>query len=772
MRRPAFTLSLFFGAGIYLSFLFQPGWVAWVGLYGAGVGLICLLFKEKKFAIIILCCVMLGGLSFRTAQNQAEKRIHSFGTVTAIQGEVLSVEEKEDYAALTIATDRGFQVLVSVYQKNPNFTDVVGKWIWASGDITLPPTAGNPGGFDYRLYLRSIGTLAMMQCKPDQVDFSDEPVNRLNHDIATFRHDFEEKLARQIGERQTNLTVAMMFGDKSGLEDDMYESFQRNGTAHILSVSGLHVGFLYGILAFLAGGKRKPIPSIIIMLILIFYGVLSGFCPPITRSLLMIGFHIFSKVTCRSYDLLSSAGVASFIILIQNPYSLFQTGFQLSFLAVILMGWIFPIFPRILPKGHWLSMVLPMPVLQAALSPFTAFTFNYFSMGAFVANFGVVFFSSLLVPAGLLAMIANQIPGPFFPLASGFVDVCIRCIVGCNDLTYAGGKTCFDVVSPSVFCLVAFYGIFFFFLSETGRILWHRRKYQTIGVCLVLLIITAGIMHWKTDNGFDKADGVFVDVGQGDCLHIRTPYGKNILIDGGGKESFDVGKRILKPYLLKNGVGKVDLAIITHLDIDHYGGIRSLATDGMIDRLGLYDGNHLIESKICKETGLSNKQLIYLHQGDNITVDPSLWLEFIYPARKSKSVYQTELAAKEENPRSLVIRVHLGDYNILMTGDLDTQTEAAVLSLQRNGNEASDILKICHHGSKYSTSDDFLQAVDPQVAVVQVGKNNYGHPAASVLEKCQKKGIMIYRNDKDGAIGLFGFFKDQAPYFRTVKKGN
>jgi competence protein ComEC len=753
-----------------VAFLFQPGWMGWSTIFLCLLLLLFLLNKEKRVSFVLLLCFITGGFVFLIADNHVADKARLTGKIVEIQGVVLSQTEAEDHANLNIRSRDYGRVLVSIYQKDPDYTFAVGKGIQVSGLLEQPQTAGNPGGFDYRMYLRSVGIDSIMQVKPEEVMISEETINRFAHRIALFRHGFEEELIKQIGKQQAGLTIAMLFGDKSELEDEVYESFQRNGTAHILSVSGLHVGFLYGILMFLLGGKRKPTSNGIILLILVFYGIVSGFCPSVTRALLMIGIHILSKILCRPYDLLSSAGIAASILLIQNPYSLFHTGFQLSFLAVILMGWIFPVIGSLLPKGHILSMLLPIPALQAAMAPYTAFLFNYFSFGAFLANFGVVFFSGILIPVGLLAMISYQLSESFFEVSAIFIDLCIRCVVWCNDIAYAGGRTCMDVISPSVFILVVAYGLLLFGLSETGRVLWIRKKYKAIVWVLILCVASAGILDWKTENGFDQADAVFVDVGQGDCLHIRTPSGKNILIDGGGKESFDVGKRIVKPYLLKNGVKKIDLAIVTHLDIDHYEGVRSLAAEGMVESLGLYDGNQLLEKRILRETELKKDQLRYLHQGDRITVDSFLWLEVLYPAEKSHSVYESEILAKEENPRSLVVRVHLGKYRILMTGDLDAQAEGDVLSLQKDEKAEADILKICHHGSKYSTSDIFLQAVNPRIAVFQTGKNNYGHPSVSILEKCREKGIIIYRTDINGAIGLFGFYKGQNPTLRSVKK--
>ena len=775
MRRPAFYFSIVYACGIYAAWLLEPRGYAWGVALAIFILVGCVRRMNYRILLILFFCFALGNASFFVAKNQAERFSEMAGSEIGCRGEVLSVTQSDKYASLTVESSEYGKVLVLVYQKEPDYADSVGKWIVVNGLLERPQTAGNPSGFDYQLYLRSIGISTMMQVQPDQIISLEKVVNRFAYQIAIIRNDFEEKLKKQIGKTQAGMAIAMLFGDKSGMSQEDYEIFQRNGTAHILSVSGLHVGFVYGILISLLGGNRKPFPNSLIFLLLLCYGTLSGFCPSVDRALLMIGIHILSNVLCRQYDLLSSAGIAAILLLFQNPYNLFHVGFQLSFFAVILMGWIFPLLSRNIAKRSVLSLLLPIPLLQATMAPYTAFLFNYFSAGAFLANFGVVFFSGLLIPAGLLGLFTSQLSEPLFHFFAIFIDLCVGCVVFCNEVTYADSKTCIDVVSPTVWSLLIFYGFFFFFLSETGRILLLRKRYSIIRFVMLLIIILACLVNFVTEDGFDRADAVFVDVGQGDCLHISTISGKNILIDGGGKESFDVGKRLLKPYLLKNGVQKIDLAIATHLDMDHYDGIRSLAADGMVEMLGLYDGNQLIESKILNETGLEKDQLCYLHQGDRIQVDSNVWVEVLYPKPKSRQEYKSELLAKEENPRSLVIRVHLGKYRILMTGDIDIKTEEEVMECNARGKTAAEILKISHHGSKYSTSDGFLAGVSPEVAIFQTGKNNFGHPHSSILEKCQEKGIMIFRTDQDGAIGIFDLYKGKEPYFRTIRtsrKGN
>jgi competence protein ComEC len=771
MRRPAFHFSVFYVAGIYTAYLLGTGWRDWLAVILLLAVAAAVSPREKSCCLAVILIFAAGGMAFSHAAFQMDHVEKQAGLEVEAKGTVYSVSQTTEWAKLLVDSDAYGKVLVNIYQKNPDFELVVGKEATFAGLLELPQTAGNPGGFDYRMYLRSVGVPLVMQMDPDKITFSNQAVDPLANGIATFRHEFSSRLMEQIGVEQTGLIMAMLFGEKSGLGDETYEMFQRNGTAHILSVSGLHVGFLYSIFVFLIGGKRKPAANVAILAMLVVYGVLSGFCPSVNRALLMIGLHMLSNVLCRRYDLLSSAGIAAVILLVQNPYALFHLGFQLSFFSVILMGWIFPFIARMLPKGHILSVLLPIPLLQTAMAPYTAFLFNYFSFGAYAANFGVVFFSSLLVPAGLLAMLASVLPGPSFELVSVFLDLCARMVLWFNDATYADGRTCMDVVSPQVFTIMVFYGLFFFILSETGRILFIRKRHHLVGLALLLIVATGCYVDLRTEDGFDRADAVFVDVGQGDCLHIRTPSGRNILIDGGGKESFDMGKKVLKPYLLKNGVNKIDLAMATHLDMDHFDGLRGLAACGMVDLLGVYDGNRLLQPEILQNTNLEPSQIRYFHQGDKIKVDDWVWLEVLYPKQKSAQLNRAEIKSGDENPRSLVIRVHLGEYRILMTGDIDTAIEEELLSDNQIGGVESEILKIGHHGSKFSTSDEFLLATNPLIAVFQTGKNNYGHPDPTILEKCMEKGIMVYRTDRSGAIGFFGLYEERTPTVRTIKEG-
>ena len=269
-----------------------------------------------------------------------------------------------------------------------------------------------------------------------------------------------------------------------------------------------------------------------------------------------------------------------------------------------------------------------------------------------------------------------------------------------------------------------------------------RLLYAVVSICLVSI---ASI--YMMPEPFNNAGIVFVDVGQGDCIHIKTDAGKNYLIDGGGDADYDVGRKILKPYLLKNGVSRIDAAFVTHLHEDHYGGIKALADEGMIGMTGVFESNRYIEMDIDSE-------LFYLHRGYSINLGDDIFLEVISPEAESEEIYKKMNENEEdENKTSLIIKVRYKEKTLLVTGDIDEEGETELVN--KYGSELScDVMKVPHHGSKYSSSEDFVKIVDPVLAVFQVGHNNYGHPSEDAISRYTERGCRIVRNDQDGAIGL------------------
>ena len=197
----------------------------------------------------------------------------------------------------------------------------------------------------------------------------------------------------------------------------------------------------------------------------------------------------------------------------------------------------------------------------------------------------------------------------------------------------------------------------------------------------------------------------------------------------------------------------MDAAFATHLHEDHYGGIRSLARQGMVKKIGVYEANRAQESQLYSET---KTELFYLYKGQRVILGKDVYLDILAPEKKTEAEYRELIRQQEdENASSLIMKLVYKDTAVLITGDIDEAGEKELMGNTGGETLRCDVLKIAHHGSKYSTCEDFLSQVCPKIAVFQVGKNNFGHPSESVIEKCRQKGIMIYRNDTSGAIGLF-----------------
>jgi competence protein ComEC len=219
-----------------------------------------------------------------------------------------------------------------------------------------------------------------------------------------------------------------------------------------------------------------------------------------------------------------------------------------------------------------------------------------------------------------------------------------------------------------------------------------------------------------------------VDVGQGDCMHFRSGS-VDVMIDGGGSERYDVGSKTLKPYLLKNGCADLDLACATHLHTDHY--------------LGLEQLSHVFRIRKAVTKGRA---------GQVIKAGSSMYITVLWP----ENTRSGDIESEDENAVSMVFKVHINGFTVLVTGDISAEGEKMLLDRYKDTDALKcDVLKVPHHGSRYSSSPEFIRAADPKIALIGVGKNNiYGHPAPEVIRRYEKVGIKVCRTDLDGAIGI------------------
>jgi len=722
--------------------------------------------RIKRVAVLFLLIFILGCIYFYIADNIHDPLEMKVGQFCNVYGRVLTVQIKEEnYCNLLLDGTEPGKRLVKVQGAISKPEDLIGKMVKVKGIVELPSGSRNPGLFDYKLYLKTKGVRIILSAKSYNLEVNYYDTNLLLHSIAKLKYRFMGQLKMVMKPESYGLLVGMLFGDRTYMSDDTYEAFQNNGIAHILSVSGIHVAIVYIYLNKLLRVRRSIVLNLIAILMLILYAALSEFSPSVVRSVVMIVIHIISKLTLQRYDFTTCASFSAFAMLLVNPFYLFNTGFQLSFMAIFCLSVILPWANRKIDAAaenirnemliKLIRFLAPLCVIQIGMAPLTAYLFNYFSIASFFMNIPIIALSGVIIPIGMCLIPLSYIGGILFGVGAAAAELLIDIMTWLNDLFYFPGIGFFNTLSPAVGFIILYYSFIFFLTSEFVRVLYQRKKYKIIVFLTILIFFISIIANIFIGSDGHKAELIFVDVGQGDCLHIRTPGGKNILIDGGGSMRYNVGKNTLLPYLLKNKVESIDLAIVSHLHDDHYLGLTQLAKKMEIKKLGTYEANKFLEEKILSETGLKKEDMIYLAKGNRITIEKDIWIDIIYPEKLKVDEYEELLMEeKDENKSSLLIKIYYKGLEVLMTGDMGLDGEEEIMKLYEENHKllTSDILKIGHHGSRYSTSDEFINAVAPKIAIFQVGKNNFGHPHPTVIEKCKKHSIMIFRNDLEGAI--------------------
>ncbi len=748
MRRSAAIFAAAFGMGLMMSEYVVKTAVPWLIMLTVMALLLVYSLMEcedgrHRERCIIMCFFAIGGLCLQVEKIQVDPLTLCEGDNCEISGIIKEVSQENDYCKYVV--DSGlYNYMIRFYSKTNLPDDCKGKMATFKGKVSLPQSRRNPGCFDYRKYLRSRGIQVIVSAEY-AVLHDEKPIPYLYY-TGVIHNRFEKRILEYTEEENAGLIMAIMFGDKSLLDEDLYYQFQQNGTAHVLAVSGLHTGIIYAVFAFLWRGRRGLLFNVIACSVLFVYMTLADFSPSVVRASCMILMHCLATVLRCRYDLLSAAGVTFVFMLLINPYQFFDTGFQMSFLAIASLAVILPAVKKVY-QGILLSSV----TIQAGMVLYNAYVFNYVSAGAVLANIPVIFLTGIMLPVGLCALACSFIQGTTFGFLVTVLEICGELLYWINSIFYACGRTSFDVVSPPVWLMIIYYGIIFFFLSEMGQIMMRRRKYRKIAVYISVLALVAAISVPVMSEPLDEASVVFVDVGQGDCIHVKTPSGKNYLIDGGGSKDYDTGIKTVKPYLLKNGVRRIDAAFVTHLHEDHYGGIKSLAEDGMVDSVYVYEAYRQKKSELEKTL---STEIEFVHRGDDIQLDENISIEVLAPELKTELKYKEMLENEvDENELCLIFILNYEGTKILITGDIDEEGEEKLVRLC--GDELdSDIIKVPHHGSKYSSSETFIKQVSPLVAVFQVGRNNYGHPSDEAIERYESENCLVVRNDKNGAVGI------------------
>jgi len=557
---------------------------------------------------------------------------------------------------------------------------------------------------------------------------------------------------------QAVLLEGMLFGFQGEISDEQYVLFQKSGLVHIFSVSGFHVGFIALIGVWVANrlGKRNSTRFLIVLVLITIYGFMTGWPSPMVRASIMACMGLAAHYFGRDEDLPTSLAMAGIVLLLINPANLFEISFQLSFLATWGLIYLYPRWRGIGTHPTLKRAALLSLAPQAATLPLAAYYFNLVSLISIVSNLVLVNVAGGAVIMGFLGVVAaqfSQFLAAFFMAPAGFLTAIVQ--VGSSMLGGTPGSFLWVAQPPLLSVFAAYLGMILLWgrfpircgiLERTPLDIWEgeseqgacRMKGVLSGIGFGLILLFAAFLLIP---GQFKAPGtlkvVFLNVGQGDAIFIKSPRGFTILVDGGGSEQFDVGREVVLPYLRRQGIRNIDLAIATHPHVDHLQGLTSVLKECparvVVAGEGCYD-----------ELRESGSEVVSLSRLKEITLDRTskIWMWAPEPGD----------FAEPGNETSVISRIVTGDVSFLLTGDAEFE-ELELLMTEPGLDLSATVLKVPHHGSRHSWSDDFVEWVNPKYGVISAGyRNPFGHPHPEVLERARERGIHLFRTDRDGAI--------------------
>mgnify|MGYP000961530269 FL=1 len=633
----------------------------------------------------------------------------------------------------------------------------IGDRITAEGKIRRPHGYQNPGQIDTALLLRTQGITASLSARRGSVSIESRddisPWEQWMRRAAEIRTHYLEHMRAVMPHTDAAAIFAMLFGGYEGIDPALLEAYTTTGIVHILSVSGSHISLIAAVIAWIAVILRLPrwFGAAVVISAIFFYVLLAGMVPPAVRSGMMGGAAFLGLVLGRERDAKYLLLLTGLFMLMVSPLLLFHISFQLSFLATA--GLLF-LAPVLAGKMHRLPRLVSMAfsitiAAQLMVLPVLAWYFNQVSISALLANLIVVPIVELIIIMGLFAGIVTYL----LPLLGGILFAADSVLLGISfELTRALAALPLSKVwlpSMGLFPSVCYYVVILILCAPSemrrkilSRFLAYRRIVAVL--CFSLLV---GVCAWRMIMPREMAVH-FIDVGQGDCALVVTPHGHAMLFDTGGTRdsAFDIGARVDVPYLLHYGVREVDYIFLSHAHEDHAAGAGAILSRLPVKHVYTADeGRHAYAMSM--RLGDANPLLSKLSRaaaGDTFVLD-GVTVEVLYAPALDP------LDNATGNEVSNVYRIRYGDASFLFTGDLIREHEQRMLAA---GTDASaTVLKIPHHGSHTSSSEEFIRAVHPMYAVYCVGAgNSFGHPHADVMERYKQMQVKTLRTDEDGAI--------------------
>jgi competence protein ComEC len=628
---------------------------------------------------------------------------------------------------------------------------LVGNQITVSGTLQKFSVATNPGQFNEQLYYQIENIDFKMLA--DQIMVSDSGYSRYHALLGLVKDKLIAIYDIMLEEKESGALIAMLLGEKYLLDEEIKQLYQENGISHVLAISGLHVS-LIGMFVFELLKKLKfpiTLATIFSIIFIYSYGVLTNFSVSTNRAVVMMIILLLSTLPGKTYDMLTAMALSALIILLQNPLQVLSAGFLLSYGAVIGIAIILPCLQSLYPTKNLLinSLFISLSA-QITTLPQVVYFYYQFPLYGIITNLIILPLVTILTLTSILAGIIGAIYMPAGIFLIGGANYILKfyewiCRVGNRipgNLVTAG--------KPSQLQLLLYLVIVTVFVLVATR---YGKKYSVLILSLAFFILILP----RRNVGLEIT---MLDVGQGEAIYIETESGTTYLIDGGSSDVKKLGMYRLSPFLRSKGTDRIDYAIITHSDNDHISGLKEMIeqeqikiTKLILPYIKVKDKAYIELEALARENNIA---LQYISFGD-LLQDGSIRMLCLHPSID----YETSSA----NGYSTVLSISYGEFDMLLTGDLEKDGEELLIELLQNTENQGefvfdpaidyDILKVAHHGSKNSTYKEFLDLIRPELSIISCGKDNsYGHPHQELLDRLKSVGSDVRTTSEGGAVTI------------------
>lgn len=642
----------------------------------------------------------------------------------------------------------------------------IGLTCSAKGSLSKAESSRNENSFNYQQYLKQQNIHWLLKAENIEWSHCSITSSSVVIKLKNFRQQGITYVNEHFPSTSSGFVTALIFGDQTYIDEVVLTNYQRLGIVHLLAISGLHVSFLTGMIFYLGIriGITRERMMIVILIFLPMYAILSGASPSVLRACCMAMLFTFLILRKKRLSAIASIGIVYLAMLVIQPNMLFNIGFQLSFavtFAIMMSFLIFQKYPQKLMQLLVVSIVCQLSALPILLYHF----YEVSVLGVLLNVLFVPIYSSILLPFSILSLLTHIVLPPVGDLLIIWLDKMFQI---CNHFANAVSSMplasiCFGKPDFLIILILSVAIIGFFIKWESTSLMESKLWLYTLMFTLLFQY------HVQKLNPYGEV--VFIDVGQGDAILIKLPFNRgNYLIDTGGnvvfpieewkkkRKTFNTGEDVIVPLLKSKGIHHLDKLILTHADADHTGSASEVIQNFQVKEVVIgTDSEEFYRDKDSIQSALSkNIPIKRVKKGDLWTVDDATFY-ILHPYQKSE----------DANDSSIVIFAKIGGLTWLFTGDASESVEQELI--KEFPKLRVDILKVGHHGSKTSSSKDFLEHIQPKVAVISVGKDNrYGHPHHQVLEEMEKLETSILRTDMEGALTYkyqrkIGTFRTELP---------